>query len=54
MNWIEQIFGWDPDQGSGALELSLALLVVAVIVAAGLYAWSRRQEISGLVAGVRR
>jgi hypothetical protein len=40
MDWIEQLFGWSPDNGDGTFELFLMLLAVAV-VAAGILAFSR-------------
>lgn len=45
MDWIEQLTGLRLDNGNGMLELYLFLIVVAVIVAGGLYLWSRRQAI---------
>ena len=32
MDWIEQIFGIDPDMGSGSLELLIAGAIVLVAV----------------------
>jgi MYXO-CTERM domain-containing protein len=40
VDWIEQIFGIDPDFGSGSLEVLIAGAVVLIV--AGLVAWRRR------------
>lgn len=32
MDWIERLFGIDPDMGSGSLELLIAGAVVLVVV----------------------
>ncbi len=42
MDWIEQLFGIDPDLGSGSLELLLAGAVAVVVV--GLLVSRRRTE----------
>jgi len=41
MDWIEQIFGIDPDMGSGSLEILIAGAVVLIVV--GL-AYARRRS----------
>ena len=44
--WIELIFGVDPDNGSGALELAIAIGLLAVSIVSGLLAvreWRRPQ-----------
>jgi len=41
MDWIEQLFGIEPDFGSGSLEM---LIVGAVIVAIARVVISRRRE----------
>jgi len=40
VDWIEQVFGLDPDFGSGALEMLVAGAVVLIVV--GLLAVRRR------------
>ena len=40
-DWIETVFGIDPDEGSGALEWALVLTLLAVTVILGVVA---RQE----------
>jgi LPXTG-motif cell wall-anchored protein len=40
VDWIEQVFGIDPDFGSGSLEMLIAGAVVLTVV--GLVFWRRR------------
>jgi len=42
MDWIEQVFGIDPDFGSGALEILIAGAVVLIVV--GLVVYIRRRS----------
>lgn len=45
--WIELIFGVDPDNGSGALEWAIIVALVVVSVALALIArWDRRRHIA--------
>ncbi|MEP6695179.1 MAG: hypothetical protein ABJB39_11105 [Chloroflexota bacterium] len=32
MDWIEQVFGIEPDMGSGALEILIAGAIVLIVV----------------------
>jgi hypothetical protein len=36
--WIELIFGVDPDKGSGTLELAIAFALISVSIVSGLLA----------------
>ena len=42
MDWIEQVFGIDPDFGSGSLEILIAGAVVLIVV--GVVAYVRRRS----------
>lgn len=45
--WIELLFGVDPDQGSGALEWALVIaLFVASIALALIARWDRKRQIA--------
>ena len=43
MDWIEELLGISPDNGSGVTEALILGLLVLVLVA-GLLAWQRRQD----------
>jgi hypothetical protein len=42
MDWIEQVFGIDPDMGSGALEILITGAVVLIVV--GVVVMRRRRS----------
>ena len=44
MDWIEQIFGIDPDMGSGSLEMLIAGAVVLVVVGVIASRWTRKPQ----------
>lgn len=45
MHWIEQLFRFDPDGGNGSLELLLLVALLALVVAVGLFVYSRGNSI---------
>lgn len=48
--WIELLTGWDPDRGSGSVELALALIPAVVTVASSALArrdWTVRRSVLG-------
>lgn len=44
MNWIERIFGIQPDLGSGSLELLIAGAVVLVVAGFVASRWAKRER----------
>jgi hypothetical protein len=49
-DWIELVFGIDPDEGSGSLERAITILVPAVGLLAAVIAsleWRRPRSVSG-------
>jgi hypothetical protein len=44
MDWIEQIFGIEPDLGSGSLEMLIAGAVVLVVAGFVASRWSKRAQ----------
>ena len=44
MDWIEQVFGIDPDMGSGSLELLIAGAVVLVVAGVIASRWPKRAQ----------
>jgi len=56
--WIEQKYGFEPDGGSGALELLIAVVPIAAGIGLLVHAWSvhraeRRHDLPGS-AGIDR
>ncbi len=51
MDWIEQLFGLDPDMGSGSLEILIAGAVVLIV--AGILAARRRTTVAAADEKVR-
>ena len=47
MDWIEQIFGWNLDNGDGSIEfliVSLAVVAASIGVGVTLRRWNRRLD----------
>lgn len=42
MNFIERIFGWSPDAGTGSAEFLLFAVPIVALIGLGLLARSRR------------
>jgi hypothetical protein len=43
-DWLESVFGWDPDHGNGSAEVLLVVGLAVVAVMLGLLArWERRR-----------
>jgi len=47
MDWIEQIFGWNPDNGDGSIEsliVCLGIITASIGVSVTMRRWSRRLD----------
>lgn len=48
--WIEFLTGWDPDGGSGALEIGIVVVLAVIAVGLGLRARSDWQRVAAAPA----
>jgi hypothetical protein len=47
MDWIEKIFGWNPDNGDGSVEfLMVSLAVIAATIGVTITAMRRNRRLS--------
>ena len=49
MKWLEAVFGWSPDDGSGSFELLIGLLVIAFCAARWRANGERRRALAASV-----
>jgi hypothetical protein len=53
MDWIEQLFGFAPDNGDGTLELTLTLAVIVVLAVVVFWKVPRARTAAARVFGGR-
>ncbi|HTS61401.1 MAG TPA: hypothetical protein VMH28_05230 [Candidatus Acidoferrales bacterium] len=45
-DWIEKVFGWDPDHHNGSIEWLIVAVLLVVTLTFGRLAWSSRRRLA--------